>query len=220
MGNALKPASLSGIQFDAIITRETSYSADVPEYPVEDGFVVSDAILNKPVELSVTAFITDTPVTWKNQLGASQGKYRKTIEQLENLYFSKSIVSFATSDKVYDSMAITSLSIPETEEMKNAVQVSFSLKEIRITSADSASIPASNGMSGASGAGGGTADTATDSSSSERNCSVLYGLLVGADTPKTGAKSTGTGLFVRKSSVTSARAGVGTSPMLQQGAAK
>ena len=50
MGNALRPASLNGIQFDAIISRETSYTADVPEYPVEDGFMVSDAILTKPIE--------------------------------------------------------------------------------------------------------------------------------------------------------------------------
>lgn len=183
MGNALRPASLNGIQFDAIISRETSYTADVPEYPVEDGFMVSDAILTKPIELSVTAFITDMPVTWKNQLGTSKGKYQRVIKQLENLYFSKSIVSLVTSDKVYDSMAITSLSVPETEEMKNAVQVSFTLKEIRVTKASAVSIPSSNGMSGTTGDSGGTADTSTESSgeSKDKACSVLYGLMVGYD---------------------------------------
>ncbi len=175
--NATIPARLNGIKFDAIITRDRSYEADVPEYPVENGFYVSDAILKLPYQLNVTAFISDTPVTWKRELGRSRGRLQRTLNQLENLYFSGQVVSFITSSKVYSSMAITSLTIPETAEMGNAVEVQFTLKQIRVTRAKTTTIPASYGMSGTTGASGGASSTTEkESTPIKKACSILFGL--------------------------------------------
>lgn len=178
MRTAAIPASINGIKFDAIITRDRSYEADVPEYPVEDGFYVSDAILKKPYQLNVTAFISDTPVTWRKELGRTKGRLQRTLNQLEKLYFSGQVVTFVTSSKVYSSMAITSLTVPETAEMGNAVEVQFTLKQIRVTKAKTVTIPSSYGLSGTTGASGGASSTTDDESdSAEKACSVLYGLL-------------------------------------------
>lgn len=178
MGKARRPASLNGIYFDAIISRDRNYTADVPEYPVESGFSVSDAVLNQPMQLNVTAFISNTPVTWKRQLGNTRGRVDRVLRQLENLYFSKSIVTLTTSGRTYSSMAITSLTIPETAEMTSAVEVQLTLKQVRVTRAKTTTIPASYGMSGTTGASGGTASTETKKEGSflDKACSILYGL--------------------------------------------
>lgn len=174
---AKTPASLNGIKFDAIISRETSYEADVPEYPVEDGYYTSDAVLRKPITLNVTAFISDNPVTWKKQLKETD-RLAKTLKKLENLYFEGKLVTFTTSKRTYTSMAITNLTVPETSEMANAVEVQFTLKQIRIVKSKTDTIPSDYGLSGSTAANGGTSSTTTetDEGTVKKSCSWLFGL--------------------------------------------
>ena len=42
MGKAKQPVSINGVEFDALIESEEGYEAQVPEYPTEKGFSVSD----------------------------------------------------------------------------------------------------------------------------------------------------------------------------------
>ena len=177
MKKATRPAKLEDLSFDAIINREISYDADSPEYPVEDGFYVSDAILRKPVILNVTAFISNTPVTWKSL--RSTGRLKTAIKRLEEIFFAGKTVTFSTSGKKYTSMVITSLTIPETEDMADAVEVKFTLKQIRVTKSKTVTIPSSYGLSGTTAESGGTANTSTENNESEvkKSCSLLYGLI-------------------------------------------
>lgn len=171
------PASLNGIKFDAIIERETQYDADVPEYPVETGFYTSDTVIKKPITLSVTAFISNSPVTWRRQL-KEPNRVANTIKKLENLYFSGKTVNFVTSKKTYSSMALTSLTIPETAEMANAVEVKFTLKQIRIAKSKLSTIPNDYGLSGSTAQSGGTSNTKEEKSETAvgKACSLLFGL--------------------------------------------
>ena len=45
MARAKQPVSVDDIEFDALIDSEEGYEADVPEYPTEKGFSVSDTIV-------------------------------------------------------------------------------------------------------------------------------------------------------------------------------
>ena len=74
-------------------------------------------------------------------------------------------------------MALTSLTVPETAEMANAVEVKFTLKQIRIAKSKLQTIPSDYGMSGSTGQSGGTANTKEDKSSTQKSCSILFGLL-------------------------------------------
>ena len=177
MKRATTPSKLDDIYFDAIINRESSYEADAPEYPVDDGFYVSDAVLKKPVVLSVTAFISNTPVMWKHL--RSSNRLKNTIKKLENLFFEGKTVTFSTSKKTYTSMALTSLTIPETEDMADAVEVKFTLKQIRVTKSKTTTIPSSYGLSGTTAESGGTSDTTEEKDEGvvKKSCSLLFGLL-------------------------------------------
>ena len=102
----------------------------------------------------------------------------KVIKQLENLYFAGEPVTFISGNKVYTNMAIKSISIPETEEMKTAVEVQITLKQVEVTRAKTTTIPSSYGLSGTTGESGGSASTEEkkDQGFLSKACSLLFGI--------------------------------------------
>lgn len=181
MSRAKQPVNINGIEFDALIEQSISYEANVPEYATEKGFSVSDNISLKPETLAMTLYVTDTPVTWKNRFGSDSDRVNSVVKQLEELFFSKQIVSVVTSDAVYDNLAITSLSISKSSETGYAREIPISLKKIIVTESSTVSLPSSYGKSGATEAPAGSANTSsgrtassTADSSREKSGSILY----------------------------------------------
>lgn len=159
MARAKQPVSINGIEFDALIDETHTLEATVPQYSVESGFSVSDAIILNPEKLEMTLYVTNTPVTWYNRHGASQSRVNSIVKQLEELYYTASPVTIVTSDRTYTNMAIESLSITKTFETGYAREIPISFQKIRITSATTTTIPDSYGKSGATEAPAGTAST-------------------------------------------------------------
>lgn len=81
----LQPLSINGIEFDALISENKTYSSEVPDYAVESGYSVSDNISIRPMELEITGHLTNTPVTWASH---GTGRVEAVVAQLENLYHS------------------------------------------------------------------------------------------------------------------------------------
>ena len=164
MGKATQPVSINGLEFDALIDESRTLEATVPEYSVESGFSVSDSVILNPEKLSMTLFVTNTPVTWYRRHGASPTRVDNVVKQLEELYFAKEPVTIVTSDATYTSMAIESITISKSLEIGYARQIPISFKKIRVTTAKTTTIPGSYGKSGATAASAGTASTSTGSS--------------------------------------------------------
>lgn len=164
MGKATQPVSINGLEFDALIDESRTLEATVPEYSVESGFSVSDSVILNPEKLSMTLFVTNTPVTWYRRHGASPTRVDNVVKQLEELYFAKEPVTIVTSDATYTSMAIESITISKSLEIGYARQIPISFKKIRVTAAKTTTIPDSYGKSGATAASAGTASTSTGSS--------------------------------------------------------
>ncbi len=189
MAKAKQPVSINDLEFDALISESKSYEATVPEYSVEEGFSVSDAIILSPEKLEMVLFVTDTPVTWRQH--AAQGRTERVCKQLEELYFKGEPVTVVTSDATYTMMAIESMTISKSLETGYSREIPINLKHIRTTTAKTTTIPASYGRSGATGASAGTASTSSASSggsssgsgssgsgssgNSNRKGSILYG---------------------------------------------
>ena len=159
MARAKQPVSIDGIEFDALLDQSRDYEADVPEYPTEKGFSVSDTIVLKAETISMTLYVTDTPVTWKNRFGSGAGRVESIIKRLEQLYFAKKVFTVVTSDAVYDNMVLTSMSIAKSSDVGYAREIPISLKKIIVTESNTVTIPDSYGKSGATGASAGSANT-------------------------------------------------------------
>lgn len=189
MARAKQPVSVDDIEFDALIDSEEGYEADVPEYPTEKGFSVSDTIVLKADALNMTLYVTDTPVTWRERTGSGPGKTEGVVRRLKDLYFAKKILEVTTTDCVYSNMVITSMNIKKSVEVGYAREIPIAFKKIEVTETATAEIPASYGKSGktakaagkasttaASTAGSGSSggSSASGSSSSSSRGSVLY----------------------------------------------
>jgi len=159
MSRATEPVNINGITFDALIDEIPRLSADIPAYPTEEGFEVSDTIIFKPKELSMTLFLTNTPVTWRSQNGSGPFRVNDVSNELEEMYFShpQKLVTIRTSDKTYKNMGILNLEIPKKKETGSSREVFISFREVRTTEQSTTTIPASYGKSGATGANAGTA---------------------------------------------------------------
>ena len=175
MARATQPVQINGVSFDALIDESKSYEADVPAYPVERGFEVSDTIILKPLSLSMTLFLTNTPVTWKARHGTSPSRVQDVIKQLEKLYFAKEPVTVVTSERTYQNMAIISFELKKSLETGMSREIPIMFQEIRVTEAATTTIPDSYGKSGATGTNAGTASVTTSPASESRG-SILHGL--------------------------------------------
>ena len=185
MARAKQPVTIAGIEFDALISEDRGFEATVPEYAVESGLSVSDAIILGSETLSMVLYVTDTPVTWRSHAG--QGRIEEVTKRLEELYYSAQPVTIVTSDATYTSMAIENLTISKSAEIGYAREIPISFRKIRVTTAQKTTIPASYGKSGKTSASAGTASTssgssgsgsgssASGSSSGNSKSSILYG---------------------------------------------
>jgi len=188
----LMPASINGIEMDVLADVNNQYTQDIPEYPVEDGYSVSDTIILRPVVLNVVAYIGNLPVTWKSRHGVSSGRTEQVKSELENLYFSKALVTVEMTGRSYSNMGITSMTISKINN--SYYEVSLSMKEVNVTQRKTTDIPSYSLKSGksesnagkastsaSSGGSGGSSSSKSSSSStkSEKKGSILYGAASG-----------------------------------------
>ncbi len=167
----IQPVSVAGIEFAAIINETQTYTADIPSYPVETGFSVSDNIALQPFELPLTLLISDTPLTWRGRARS----VAETEAMLKELYFKKTTFTVVTSSGTFSNMAITSMQIKKSQDLGFDKEVSLNLQEVPTTETKTTTIPASYGKSGTTGANAGTAGTGTGTVSSSGSSSGSSG---------------------------------------------
>ena len=145
MGKALKPVSIEGIEFDALINQDETFEASIPEYSVESGFPISDTIILTPEKLNMTLYVTNTPVTWHSIHGSSKTRVQDVCDKLQRLFFEKKALTISTTDRTYTEMAIESLTISKTVETGYSREIPIKFKKIYTVSSSTTTIPASYG---------------------------------------------------------------------------
>lgn len=192
MAKKLQPVSVWGIEFDALIDETKSMTSKIPEYPVEDGFSVSDTIINEPIQLSMTLYLSNTPVTWLYRHGSSNGRVQRICKMIEEQWFQKNLTKIVTSDATYTNMGLTSISIKKSKDLGYAREISITAKKIRVTERKTVSVPDYILKSGQSMADAGKASTSKmseSSSSSDNSAGGLGGGLFGKSESRNGSGS-------------------------------
>ncbi len=162
----LKPVSIWGIEFDALIDETKNLSATIPTYPVEKGFPVSDTIILEPISIQMTLYVSNTPVTWLYRHGSSTDRVNKICDLLEQKWLKKQLAKIVTTEAIYKDMGITSISIKKSHDIGYAREISISAQKVRITKRKTVKIPSYVLKSGETKANAGTASTSTSSSKS------------------------------------------------------
>lgn len=172
MARAKQPVSINGLEFDALIDEQVTLEAEVPEYPVEEGYSVSDAIIKKAKLLNMTLFVTNTPVTWRSRHGNSQTRVAEVCQKLKDLYMASEPVTVVTTDEIFANMAIESINFTKSTDVGYAREIPISFREIRITTSKTTTIPDEYGKSGTSEVAAGNANTAAGKTSSTTGGSI------------------------------------------------
>lgn len=155
----LRPVSVAGIEFDAIIDSTEGHTASVPEYPVDNGYSVSDNLALSPMELSMTLYVTATPVTWLARHGSGEDRIRIICDELMNLFESRELFEVITPDRIYSNMVISDLEIKRSQDIGYAIEIPITMKQVTVTISAVTMIPASYARSGATGASTGNASS-------------------------------------------------------------
>lgn len=160
---ATRPVTLAGIKFDALLSQDEVFKAQVPDYPVESGYKVHDSVLPDPLSIETTLYLSNTPVTWRRQIGTSRTRVKTVENRLRQLFWDREPVSYVTSDRAYRNMVIESMTISKTEEDGYARRIPITLKQVEVTATKTGVIPDSYVRGGQTEASAGTASVSTDS---------------------------------------------------------
>ena len=183
----IMPVDIDGIEFSAVIDSTDTYSADAPSYTTEKGYSISDGVILKPLELSMTLYLTPTPVTWARRHEA--GHVEDAIQRLQELYYERKPVTVTTNDRTYRSMAITSFELKRTPETGRALEIPITFQQVDTVETQTVAIPDSYGRSGATGVNAGIASVREVPYSDDYGADDALGDLLG------GGKSLGKGLL-------------------------
>lgn len=153
----LQPVNIGGIECDALIHHELAMEAEIPDYPVEEGYSVQDTMILKPRTLSLTVIVTNTPITFRSH--ASPGRVQEVAARFQELYQSRQLITVTSAKGSFQNMGITSLSLPYDVSTKTSLEIPITLKEVLTTTAQTVTIPSEYGRGGDTGTTAGTSNT-------------------------------------------------------------
>jgi len=168
---ARQPVSINGVEFDALMQEELTLTAEIPEYSVDSGFSVSDAILLSADELKMTLIASDTPVTWRYRHG--ENRTATVVDELKTLFYNRTLCTVSTTRRTYTNMAIESVSFPRNETSGTGMEIPITLKQIRNTAVSTTTYPGTYGKSGTTKAAAGAASAENKSADTTKG-SDLY----------------------------------------------
>ena len=116
MYEVTQPATIGDLKVDVILEREVTYDSEVTEYPVEDGFPISDHVTRKPLKLTMTVICTPTPVQWFKELGASPSRMNEVVEAIAEIYKKAEPITITTPDAIYTDMIMLHAPLPRNVE--------------------------------------------------------------------------------------------------------
>ncbi|MDF2634782.1 MAG: hypothetical protein K0R78_1656 [Pelosinus sp.] len=103
---------------DVLVESEINLNSEVSEFPVEDGFPISDNVTAKPIKLSLVIMISPMPVTWyENFKEISQDRVINAIDEFYNIWQNREPVTIVTHQKVWEDMVMTSCSIRRFKDL-------------------------------------------------------------------------------------------------------
>lgn len=114
------------IDLDITITEQHRFNSRVTTYPVENGTIVSDHIINEPDVVVLQTLVSDTPINILSPRNRSIDVFNRLIE----IHQRREPVTVITGLKVYPSMAITSLEVPRDLRTGQALTFTIELQRI------------------------------------------------------------------------------------------
>ena len=118
--------SIGGLTIETTLFEGHTATSRSTLQPVERGSSISDHIVNDPEIITITGFISDTPIT-----GGQSNNSQLAFDVLYSIRDRKDTVSVVTNFRVYQNMALTSIDIPRRQNVGQAIEFTVELTKIR-----------------------------------------------------------------------------------------
>lgn len=128
-----------GLDLDCIVAETHNRTSELTKFPIEDGSVISDHIINNPIELTINGLKSDVSMTIYDIRGLNASI--TAFEQINLLMDNKELVRVVTSIKVYDNMHISSFSVPKNKETANTLDFTMTLVQAKVVTTQLTEIP-------------------------------------------------------------------------------
>lgn len=159
-----KPAQIGeNLLIDVVIDRETDFSSNVTENPVEKGFTIADHVVKKPMTLKMTAIFTPTPVTFDDKIPATTDRMGDVAKELNNIYLKAEPLTVIVPDAIYNDMVMTKAPLKRNVQNGFCYKIDLEFKHVVIVTERDEEVPeeyANNeaaGKAGTTNKDGGTA---------------------------------------------------------------
>lgn len=116
------------ITFDLLTQEQHNFNNQVSDHNIEDGSTVSDHIKNELENGSLTGLITNFSI---RTYGITTNRAQDAFEEMIRLWKSKELVTVITIMRVYEQMAITSVSVARSNQTGEAIELNISFKKLR-----------------------------------------------------------------------------------------
>ena len=126
--------SMGGLVFDAVFEETHEAELEVTDNPVETGVVVSDHAFMKPLKVTLSAGVTDTPlvVATNDPFASDAGRSRRAFELLTELQKRAEPFDLQTGLKLYENMVCTSIRTSQDKDSSGALLFTAELREVII----------------------------------------------------------------------------------------
>jgi len=157
-----QPAKIGDLAVDVVISRETTFESQVTEYPVEDGFPISDHVTRNPMTLTMTVVCTPTPVNGS----ANPSRMNDVANAIQNMYKKAEPLTVTLPDAIYENMILTHAPLPRTVEDGYCYKMQIDLVQVRKAQAKAEEVPEGDTASEADAMSGETGKDAGQASQS------------------------------------------------------
>lgn len=136
------PRSMGGLTFDAVFEEDHTLELEVTDNPVEVGVSITDHAFMKPYKLRLTAGVTNTPLTPKDDgFGTGDQRTREAFKKLEALMRTREPFDVQTGLRLYKNMICLSVNTSQAAESANALVFTADLREIIIVQTQAVTYP-------------------------------------------------------------------------------
>lgn len=121
------------VTLDATLSHSIERTATATQHPIESGSKITDHVQIDPVNVTVTGFVSNTPVTFLSfglipQQDATRRK--SAYDALVQTFKNKEVVQVQSELEVFDDMLMTRLSVPRDRTNFNALQFTATFSKI------------------------------------------------------------------------------------------
>lgn len=120
------------IAFDTTTQEVYSFSSEIPKNTLQDGSIVTDHIINKPLVYKMSGIVSDTPIEWGIFESPTLTRSLTLYKKLEALRERKPLLTLVAGLDVLEDMGISSINIVRDTNRAHGLFADITFEKIKI----------------------------------------------------------------------------------------